>query len=92
MEQQPLVGQGLLIIEASGFTITLRHTTLDRTRLEEWLFRRRDFYVTTHNTHKRWTSMLPAGFEPSIPESEWLQTHSLDCSATGIDYFVSYYK
>jgi hypothetical protein len=44
-----------------GFTITLRHTTLGRTRLDEWSARRRDLYLTTHNTHKRQTSMLPAG-------------------------------
>jgi hypothetical protein len=33
MAQQPLVCQDLLIIE--GFTITLRHTTLGRTPLDE---------------------------------------------------------
>jgi hypothetical protein len=36
-----------------GLTITLRHTTLDRTPLDEWLARRRDLYLTTHNNHKR---------------------------------------
>ena len=35
-----------------GFTITLRHTTVGRTPLEEWSARRRDIYLT-HNTHKR---------------------------------------
>jgi hypothetical protein len=34
-----------------GFTITLRHTTLSRTSLDEWSARRRDLYLTTHNTH-----------------------------------------
>ena len=34
------------------FTITLRHTTLGRTPLDEWSVRRRDLYLTTHNTHK----------------------------------------
>ena len=33
-----------------GFTITLRHTTLSRTPLDEWSARRRDLYLTTHNT------------------------------------------
>jgi hypothetical protein len=36
-----------------GFTIALRHTTLGRTPLDEWLARRRDLYLATHNTHKR---------------------------------------
>ena len=35
-----------------GFTITLRHTTLGMTPLDEWLARHRDLYLTTHNTHK----------------------------------------
>jgi hypothetical protein len=33
-----------------GFTITLRHTTLGRTPLDEGSARRRDLYLTTHNT------------------------------------------
>ena len=28
--------------------------------------------------------MPPAGFEPTIPASEWVQTHTLDRAATGI--------
>jgi hypothetical protein len=36
-----------------GFTITLRHTTLGGTPLDERSARRRDLYLTTHNTHKR---------------------------------------
>jgi hypothetical protein len=34
-----------------GFTITLRHTTLGRTPLDERSSRRRDLYLTIHNTH-----------------------------------------
>ena len=41
-------------------------------------------YLTTHNTHKRKTSMTPAGFDPAIPASERLQTHTLDDAATGM--------
>jgi hypothetical protein len=40
-----------------GFTITLRHTTLGRTPLDEWSALRRYLYLTTHDTHKRQTSM-----------------------------------
>jgi hypothetical protein len=36
----------------------------------------RDLYLTTRNTHKRQTSMLPAGFEPTIQTSERPQTHT----------------
>jgi hypothetical protein len=69
MARQPLGGLGLLIFR--GFTITqFTHTTLGRTPLHERPARRRDLYLTTHNTHKRQTSMPPAGFEPTIPASE----------------------
>jgi hypothetical protein len=67
-----------------GFTITLGHTTLGRTPLDERSTRRRDLYLTTHNTHKRETSMPPAGFETAIPASKRPQTHVLDRAATGI--------
>ena len=36
-----------------GFVVTLRHTTPDRTTLDEWSARHRDLYLTTSNTHKR---------------------------------------
>ena len=36
-----------------GFTVTLRHATVGRTPLDEQSARRRDLYLTTHNTHKR---------------------------------------
>jgi len=41
-------------------------------------------YLTTHDTHKKQTSMLSAGFEPEISASERPQTHGLDRAATGI--------
>jgi hypothetical protein len=63
-----------------GFTLTLRHTTVGRTPLDEWSARR-----TAHDVRKRLTSILSAGFEPAIPASERPQTHALDRSATGID-------
>ena len=61
-----------------GFTITLRHTTFVSTPLDEWSARRRDFYLTTHNTHKRQAFMPAAGFEPAIPANERSYTHALD--------------
>jgi hypothetical protein len=66
------------------FTIILRHTTVGRTSLDEWSARRRDLYLTTHNTHKRLTSMPPSGFESAISASERRQTYALDRAATAI--------
>jgi hypothetical protein len=68
-----------------GFTIThFRHTTLGRTHLDEGPASRRDLYLTTHNTHKRQTSVPPAGFEPAVPASERPKIHASDSAATGI--------
>ena len=38
----------------------------------------------THNTHKREISMPPAGFEPTISESERPHTYALDSAATDL--------
>jgi len=66
------------------FAITrFGHTTLGRTPLDQWSARRRDRCLTTHNTHKRQTSMSPAGSELAIPASERPQTRALDRAATG---------
>jgi hypothetical protein len=82
MTPQPLMGQGLLIIEASR-SHSIRHTTLGRTPLNERSARHRDLYLTKHNIYKRHTTMPPAGFEPSIPASKRSQTYSFDRVATG---------
>ena len=58
-------------------------TTVGRTPLDEWLARRRDLYLTLHNTHNRQTSMHPVGFEPTISAGERPQTYALDRAATG---------
>ena len=50
-----------------GFTITLRHTTLVRTSLDEWSARRRDLYMTTHNAYKRETLTPPGGIRTYDP-------------------------
>jgi len=60
-----------------------RRTTVGRTLLGEWSARCRDFYLTTHNTHNRQTSMTPVGFEPTISAGERPQTYALDRAATG---------
>ena len=50
---------------------TQRRTTVIRIPLDERSARRRDLYLTTHNTHNRQTSMLPGG----------IRTHTLNIRA-----------
>jgi hypothetical protein len=45
---------------------TQRRSTFDRTPLDERSARRRDLYLTTHDTHNRQIFMPPVGFEPTI--------------------------
>jgi len=71
-----------------GFTITLGRTMPDGTLLDEWSARHRNVYLTTHITHKRQTSMPPAGFKPAIPARERPQTHALDARPLGIGRFT----
>jgi len=63
---------------ASSFMTSLDHTqrrtTVGRTPLDEWSARRRDLYLTTHNTRKRKTSIPTVGFEPKISLGEQPQT------------------
>ena len=49
---------------------TQRHSTVGRTPLDEWSARRRDLYLTTHDTHSRQISMPPVGFEPKMSAGE----------------------
>ena len=55
--------------------------------IELWSARHRDLYLTTHNTHKRQTSMPPVGFKPTISAGERPQTFILDCTATGTSIY-----
>jgi hypothetical protein len=64
MARQPLGGLDRLIFRDFTITLFFRHTTFDRTPLDEGPVLRRDLYLTTHNTHKRQTSMPPVRFEP----------------------------
>ena len=66
---------------------TQRRTTVGRAPMDEWLARRRDLYLTTHNTHNTQTSMSPVGFEPTISARERPQTYALDSAATGTGIF-----
>jgi hypothetical protein len=62
----------------------IRSHSIGRTPPDEGSARRRDLYLTTHNTHQKHTSIPLAGFEPGIPAIDWLQTLSLDRSANGM--------
>ena len=44
---------------------TQRRSTVGGTPLDELSARRRDLYLTTHDTHNRQISMPPVGFEPT---------------------------
>ena len=52
------------------FTITLRHTTIGRTPLDEWSARRRDLSLATHNTHNTEISMSLAGIRTCNPSKQ----------------------
>ena len=43
---------------------------------------------TTHNKHKRLTSMYTAGFEPAVPAIERPQTYALDRTAIAVGFLV----
>ena len=47
-----------------------RRSTVVMTPLDEWSARRRDLYLTTHDTHNRQISMPPVEFEPTILAGE----------------------
>jgi hypothetical protein len=49
---------------------TQRRSTVSRTPLDERSARRRDLYLTTHDTHNRQISMPLVGVEPTISVSE----------------------
>ena len=74
---QPIVGlyfaalyQAIASSRARFLDHTQRRDTVGRTPLDELSVRRRDLYLTTHNTHNRQTSIPPVGFEPTISAGE----------------------
>jgi hypothetical protein len=94
MAQQPLVGQGLLIIEASrSHSDTHTHThslslslSLSLSVGLLWTSDQPNAKTSTwqHTTLSRDKYPCPAWFEPAIPASERPQIHALDRAATGI--------
>jgi hypothetical protein len=61
---------------------TQRRATVGRTPLAEWSARRRDLYLTTHNTHSRQTSMSLVGFELTIAVGDYTITPILTIMPT----------
>ena len=80
-----LLGLGRLTVEVSR---SHRLITLRTTPLDEGSAHRRDLSLTTHNIHKRHTSMPPVGFEPAIPASERPKNYALNSAATGLGYGI----
>ena len=76
----------------SAFAITLRHTTLGRTPLDEWSARRRDRYLShiTQNTQKRQTSKPQEVFEPVIQACERRPTRLTATPLGSAQRLVSY--
>ena len=74
--QQPLVGQGLLIIGVLR-SRSVRHIWTSNPPDAE------TSTMTTHNTHKRQTFMHLVGFHAAFPANERPHTHALDSAATG---------
>jgi hypothetical protein len=73
-----------------GFTITLSYTHLLRwIPLDERSARNRYLHLTAHNNHKRQTSMIPVGFEPTTPASNRSQTQALDSAVIEIGDITS---
>jgi hypothetical protein len=63
---------------------TRRRSTVGRTPLDERSARRRDLYLTTHDTHNRQISMPPVGVKPTISVSERPQTAHILFSIAGM--------
>jgi len=58
-------GHGLLIRRFLDHT--QRRITFGRISLGEWSARRRDLYLTTHNSHNKQTSLSPGGIQTKDP-------------------------
>jgi len=72
---------------ASLFTMFLDHTqrrtTFGRTPLDKWSARRRDLYLTTHNTCNRQDIHAPGGIRNRNPPSERPHPYAVDGPAAG---------
>jgi hypothetical protein len=83
-------GHGLSFLRFTDHT--QRWATIGRTSLGEWSARRRDLYLTTHNTHNRQISMSPVGFETTISAGERPQTYAVQRGHWDRPFSVFYSK
>jgi len=72
---------GSIIVEAPQSHAQIRAS--NRTPLNEWSAHRRGRSYTTHNKHKRRTTMPSAGFEAAISVIKRPQNYALDHTVTG---------
>ena len=79
------------VASASSFLRFTNHngTPVGRSPLDECSARRRDLYLTAHNTHNRQTSMPPVGFRPIISAGERPHSYALYRAATVISVPLS---
>jgi hypothetical protein len=82
MSLEPLVCQGLLIIEDSESCSNTPH--LVGLLWKSGHPNKGTSNLTTHNIHNRQITMHPAGFKPTILASQMLQNYALDIAATGV--------
>ena len=83
MARRPLMGQGVLIVEAARL-----HTDKPHSVGLHWRTDRPVAKTSTrqHTTLIRQTSMPPAVFEPTVPANKRPQTHVLDRATSGIGW------
>jgi hypothetical protein len=88
MAQQPLEGQGLLIIKASWSHTHTQHTRWNSSVQGNSLFAERMLPDNTQHPEMREIQLplLPAGFEHIIPASVHPQFHALYCTSSGIGF------
>ena len=79
MGQQPVVGQDLLIVEASR-----SHSDKPLVGSFEWMTGPTKRTLPDNTQHSQEISVPPAGSEPAVLASERPKTHALDREATGI--------
>ena len=88
LAQQPNAGQGRHILEVSRSHTMTHDSRYDSSGRGSGSLQRP---IIENTQHSQKSSMPPAGFEPSIPASEQLQTLAIDRSATWIGHIMYSY-
>jgi hypothetical protein len=90
LSQQPPVGQGLLIHEASRSHTTTHHS---RQGFSGRVISSSQIPLTDNTQHSQQTSISPAEYEPTISEGERPQNYALDRTATGtVGFYVLFFN